>query len=165
MACFLCPRRCGADRAVRPGFCGLGEEMRIARISPHLWEEPPVSGRNGTGAVFFSGCTLRCVYCQNSEISHGNAGRAFSPAALADAMKRLAGLGVHTISFITGTPFIPRILEALDIWRPPLPIVWNTSGYETVESLRLLEGVVDVYLPDLKHYSSRASTLCAGAPD
>ena len=165
MRCVLCPRHCGADRSVRPGFCGLGEEMLIARIAPHLWEEPPVSGTRGTGAVFFSGCTLRCVYCQNAEISHTGLGRAFTPRELSDALKRLAGLGVHSISFITATPFVPRLLDTLELWRPPLPLVWNSSGYETVETLRLLDGVIDVYLPDLKHFSPRAGRLCAGAPD
>ncbi len=165
MICTLCPRQCRADRDVRPGFCGLGEEMRIARIAPHLWEEPPVSGTRGTGAVFFSGCTLRCVYCQNGEISHTGAGRPFTPRELSDALKRLADLGVHTLSLITGTPFVPQILDALELWRPPLPVVWNTSGYETVETLRRLEGAVDVWLPDLKHWSARMGQLCAGAPD
>ena len=165
MRCTLCPRQCGADRSVRPGFCGLGEEMLIARLAPHLWEEPPVSGTRGTGAVFFSGCTLRCVYCQNGDISHRNEGRPFTPRELSDTLKRLCDLGVHTLSFITGTPFAPRILEALELWRPPLPLVWNTSGYESVETLRRLEGIMDVYLPDLKHFSPRAGQLCAGAPD
>ena len=165
MRCTLCPRQCGADRSVRPGFCGLGEEMLIARLAPHLWEEPPVSGSRGTGAVFFAGCTLRCVYCQNGEISPGNAGRPFTPRQLSDGLKRLADLGVQSLSFITGTPFLPRILEALELWRPPLPLVWNTSGYESVETLRRLEGVMDVYLPDLKHFSPRAGQQCAGAPD
>ena len=165
MNCTLCPRRCGVDRAERTGFCGLGEQLLIARAAPHLWEEPPVSGALGTGAVFFSGCTLRCVYCQNGDISHRNEGRPFTPRELSDTLKRLTDLGVHTLSFITGTPFVPRILEALELWRPPLPLVWNTSGYETVETLRLLEGVMDVYLPDLKHFSARAGRLCAGAPD
>ena len=165
MQCSLCPRQCGADRSLHPGFCGLGEEMVIARAAPHLWEEPPISGIRGTGAVFFSGCTLRCVYCQNGEISHRNAGRLFTPRELSDTLKRLADLGVHTLSLITGTPFIPRILDALELWRPPLPLVWNTSGYERVETLRRLEGVVDVYLPDLKHFTARAGQLCAGAPD
>ncbi len=165
MICTLCPRKCGADRSVRPGFCGLGGEMRIARIAPHLWEEPPVSGTRGTGAVFFSGCTLRCAYCQNGEISHTGAGREFSPRELSDALKRLVDLGVHTVSFITGTPFVPRILETLDLWRPPVPVVWNTSGYETVETLKMLEGAVDIYLPDLKHFSARMGQLCAKAPD
>lgn len=156
---------CGVDRSRRKGFCGLGGEMLLGRVAPHLWEEPPISGVRGTGALFFSGCTLRCVYCQNGEISHRNAGRPFSPAELADAMKRLADLGVHTVSFITATPFVPQVLEALEIWRPPLPLVWNSSGYERVETLKMLEGVIDVYLPDLKHWSSRMGRLCAGAPD
>ncbi len=165
MICTLCPRMCRANRAVSQGFCRLGEHMLIARIAPHLWEEPPISGKKGTGAVFFSGCTLRCAYCQNGEISHRNAGKVFTPAALSDALKRLTDQGVHTISFITGTPFVPMILDTLYRWRPPVPLVWNTSGYETVETLRMLEGVMDVYLPDLKHYSPRISRLCAEAPD
>jgi putative pyruvate formate lyase activating enzyme len=156
---------CGADRATQKGFCGLGEEMVLGRIAPHLWEEPPISGTRGTGALFFSGCTLRCAYCQNGEISHGGAGRVFTPAELAEAMKRLVDLGVHTVSFITGTPFVPKILEALEIWRPPVPLVWNSSGYERVETLKALEGAIDIYLPDLKHWSARMGKLCAGAPD
>ena len=152
MICTLCPRMCRANRAVSQGFCRLGDHMLIARIAPHLWEEPPISGKKGTGAVFFSGCTLRCAYCQNGEISHRNAGKVFTPAALSDALKRLTDQGVHTISFITGTPFVPMILDTLDRWCPPVPLVWNTSGYETVETLRMLEGVMDVYLPDLKHF-------------
>ena len=165
MICRLCPRGCGADRSLSPGFCGLGETMRIARIAPHYWEEPPISGSRGTGAVFFSGCTLRCAYCQNGDISHRNAGRDFSVRELSDALKRLTDLGVHTVSFITATPFIPQLLSALELWRPPVPLVWNSSGYETVSSLRMLEGVIDVYLPDLKHYSARMGQLCAKAPD
>ncbi len=156
---------CGVDRSRRKGFCGLGEEMLLGRIAPHLWEEPPISGARGTGALFFSGCTLRCVYCQNGEISHRNAGKPFSPADLAGAMQRLTDLGVHTVSFITATPFVPQILEALAIWRPPVPLVWNSSGYERVETMKMLEGVIDVYLPDLKHWSARMGKLCAGAPD
>ena len=165
MRCTLCPRRCGADRATGRGFCGLGEEMLIARIAPHLWEEPPISGARGTGAVFFAGCTLRCAYCQNGEISHRNQGRPFTPAALADSLRRLEEMGMQSISFITATPFVPQVLEALSLYRPALPLVWNTSGYESVETLRLLDGVMDVYLPDLKHYSARVGALCAKAPD
>ena len=165
MICTLCPRRCRADRAVRPGFCGLGEEMVVARVAPHLWEEPPISGSRGTGAVFFSGCTLRCAYCQNGEISHTGAGRVFTPRELADALRRLEDAGMQSVSFITGTPFVPKILETLSLRRPGVPVVWNTSGYETVETVRMLEGAVDVYLPDLKHYSSRMGRLCAAAPD
>ena len=165
MLCTLCPRHCNVDRSFSRGFCGLGQEMTIARIAPHLWEEPPISGNRGTGAVFFSGCTLRCVYCQNGDISHRNAGRIFTPRRLADSLKRLEDLGVHTISFITGTPFVPEILETLSLYRPHIPLVWNSSGYETLETLRMLEGVIDVYLPDLKHYSPRMGSLCAKAPD
>ncbi len=167
MRCELCPRRCGVDRAVSRGFCGLDSEMLIARIAPHLWEEPPISGSRGTGtgAVFFSGCTLRCAYCQNGDISHRNQGQPFSPRQLSDALRRLTDLGVVSISFITATPFVPQLLEALELWRPPLPLVWNSSGYELPETLRRLEGVIDVYLPDLKHWSPAMGKLCAGAPD
>ena len=115
--------------------------------------------------MFFSGCNLRCAYCQNGDISHRNQGRPFTPAQLADSLRRLVDLGMESISFITGTPFIPRILSALEIYRPPLPLVWNTSGYERIESLRMLDGVMDVYLPDLKHWSARAGRICAQAPD
>ena len=167
MLCTLCPRRCDALRTADEGrgFCQLPETMLIARIQPHLWEEPPISGKNGTGAIFFSGCTLRCAYCQNGDISHRNAGRPFTPAELADSMRRLVDAGMHTISFITATPYVQQILAALEIYRPPVPLVWNTSGYETVDTLRLLDGVIDVYLPDLKHRSEAMGRLCAKAPD
>ena len=166
-ACTLCPRQCNARRTPEGGngFCGLGSALRLARIAPHYWEEPPISGVRGTGALFFSGCTLRCAYCQNGDISHRNLGRDFTPAQLAEGMRRLVDLGVHTMSFITATPFVEGILEALALYRPPVPLVWNTSGYETIETLRRLEGIVDVYLPDLKHFSPRMGQLCAKAPD
>lgn len=165
--CTLCPRQCGALRTdeTGTGFCRLPSTMVIARIAPHLWEEPPISGTRGTGAVFFSGCTLRCVFCQNGDISHRNLGRPFTPQELADSFRRLEDMGVHTLSLITATPHIYGILEALNIYRPKLPIVWNTSGYETVNTLKLLEGVVDIYLPDLKHFSAKMGQLCAGASD
>lgn len=165
--CTLCPRRCNARRTPEEGngFCGLGSTLRLARIAPHYWEEPPISGVRGTGALFFSGCTLRCAYCQNGDISHRNLGRDFTPAQLAEHMRRLVDMGVHTMSFITATPFVEDILEALDLYHPPVPLVWNTSGYETVETLRRLEGVMDIYLPDLKHFSARMGQLCAKAPD
>lgn len=167
MICTLCPRHCAAERNGEAGlgFCRLPETMRIARIQPHLWEEPPISGTRGTGAVFFSGCTLRCAYCQNGDISHRNQGRPFTPRQLADSMKRLVDAGMHTVSFITATPYVPQILEALSLYRPPVPLVWNTSGYESVETLRMLDGVMDVYLPDLKHRSQAMGRLCAAAPD
>lgn len=161
--CNLCPRRCNIQRdEIHHGFCGLPEEMVIARIAPHLWEEPPISGQLGTGAIFFSGCTLRCVYCQNGNISHRNEGRRFTPAQLAEAMRRLVDAGMETISFITATPHLEGILQALALYRPPVPLVWNTSGYEAVDTLKRLEGTIDVYLPDLKHYSPAACRLCTG---
>ena len=167
MNCTLCPRRCGAlrDETAGQGFCRLPETMRIARIQPHLWEEPPISGTRGTGAVFFSGCTLRCAYCQNADISHRNLGREFTPAQLAESLRRLVDAGMHSISFITATPYVEKILETLAIYRPPVPLVWNTSGYETIETLRKLEGVIDIYLPDLKHFSPAMGKLCAQAGD
>ena len=167
MICNLCPRACGAERTPQGGngFCRLPSDMLIARIQPHLWEEPPISGQYGTGAVFFSGCTLRCAYCQNGDISHRNQGRPFTPAMLADSLRRLVDEGMQTISFITATPYLHQVLDTLELYRPPLPIVWNTSGYETVETVRALDGAVDVYLPDLKHHSEAMGRLCAKAPD
>lgn len=171
MECTLCPRRCGAQRTAEAGFgfCRLPETMLIARIQPHLWEEPPISGTRGTGAVFFSGCTLRCAYCQNGDISHRNAGRAFTVSELADSLRRLTDAGMHTLSFITATPYVRQVIEAVNLyhqrWGTPPPLVWNTSGYETVDTLHLLDGVIDVYLPDLKHRSEAMGRLCAQAPD
>ena len=167
MTCTLCPRQCHAlrDETVGQGFCRLPETLLMARIAPHLWEEPPISGTRGTGAVFFSGCTLRCAYCQNGDISHRNLGRTMTVPQLADSLRRLTDMGMHSISFITATPYVPQILKALELYRPPLPLVWNTSGYETIDTLRMLDGVIDVYLPDLKHHSPAMGRLCAQAAD
>ena len=163
--CTLCPRRCGVDRSAKTGFCGMGETPRIARAALHFWEEPCISGVRGSGAVFFSGCTLRCAYCQNYEISHERKGQDISVSRLTDIFRELEAQGAHNLNLVTGTPFAPAILDALELYRPKIPIVWNTSGYETLETLRRLEGAVDVYLPDLKHVSPRLAKLCAGAPD
>ena len=165
MICTLCPRRCGVDRAVKTGFCGMGERPRVARAALHFWEEPCISGTRGSGAVFFSGCTLRCAYCQNYEISHQGKGREISVSQLADIFRALRDQGAHNINLVTGTPFVPAILDALEKYHPGIPIVWNTGGYETLETLKMLEGAVDVYLPDCKHVSPRLSKLCAGVPD
>lgn len=163
--CTLCPRRCGQDRAAGHGFCGCGEDMLIARAAPHLWEEPCISGSRGSGAVFFSGCTLRCIFCQNMEISRVQKGITVSPEKLADLFRRLCDAGVHNINLVTGTHFVPGILKALSLFRPPVPLVWNTSGYEEEETLRMLDGMVDIYLPDFKHVSPRIAKLCCLAPD
>ncbi len=164
-ACRLCPRACGVDRRVSRGVCGMDDQMTIARAMLHMWEEPCISGDTGAGAIFFSGCTLRCKYCQNYEISHQRRGEPVTPDRLADMMRRLVEEGARTVDLVTGTQFVPDILAALALYRPPVPIVWNCGGYESLDTLRLLEGVVDVYLPDFKHYSPRLSTLCAAAPD
>ncbi|MBR3017890.1 MAG: radical SAM protein [Clostridia bacterium] len=163
--CTLCPRQCGIDRSVKTGFCGMGEAPRVARAALHFWEEPCISGVRGSGTVFFSGCTLRCAFCQNFSISHGGEGQDISVRRLADIFKELEDQGAHNINLVTGTPFVPAILEALELYRPEIPIVWNTGGYETIQTLRMLDGAVDVYLPDLKHVSPRLSRLCVGAPD
>ncbi|MBO4925766.1 MAG: radical SAM protein [Clostridia bacterium] len=165
MICTLCPRRCGVDRSRTAGFCKMGENPKVARAALHFWEEPCISGKRGSGAVFFSGCTLRCAYCQNRPISHGGQGKEITPRQLSDIFTRLEDQGAHNINLVTATPFVPAVLEALGIRRPGIPVVWNTGGYETVETLKMLEGAVDVYLPDLKHVSPRLSGLCAGAPD
>ncbi len=163
--CTLCPRNCGIDRSKAVGFCGMGESPRVARAALHFWEEPCISGSRGSGTVFFSGCTLGCVYCQNAEISHGRKGKDISVSRLADIFKMLEDQGAHNINLVTGTPFVPAILDALEMHRPGIPIVWNSGGYEKTETLKRLEGAVDIYLPDLKHVSPRLSKLCAHAED
>lgn len=165
MGCTLCPRRCGADRLKQAGFCGMGNTLMIARIAPHFDEEPCISGTRGSGAVFLSGCCLKCRYCQNGDISHRLAGQAFTPYELSEKLRALCKKDVHNINFVTPTHFTEQILQALALFKPPVPIVWNTSGYETMETLKRLQGVVDIYLPDLKHYSPKMSGLIAGAPD
>ena len=163
--CTLCPRRCGVDRGVKTGFCGMGESPRLARAALHFWEEPCISGTRGSGTVFFSGCTLRCAFCQNYEISHLGQGKEITVRRLADIFKVLEEQGAHNINLVTATPFTYAVLDALSLYRPAVPIVWNSGGYETVDTLRILEGAVDIYLPDIKHVSPRLSKLCAGAPD
>lgn len=163
--CALCPRNCRIDREEKTGYCGMGQNPRIARAALHFWEEPCLSGARGSGAVFFSGCTLRCAYCQNHEISHLGQGKEVTPGRLAEIFRMLVEQGAHNLNLVTGTQFVPAILEALAIYDPPVPVVWNSGGYEKIETLRLLEGAVDIYLPDFKHLSPRLSALCAGAPD
>ena len=160
MKCNLCPRECGAlrDETEGRGFCRLKGRVKVARIAPHMWEEPCISGKNGSGAVFFSGCTMRCVFCQNYEISACNNGRFLTVAELADEFRRLESLGVHNINLVSPTPYVELIKQALDIYKPNIPIVYNSSGYERVETLRGLEGYVDIYLPDFK-YSDDALAL------
>lgn len=163
--CTLCPRRCRVNRSEKLGFCGMGNTPKLARAALHFWEEPCISGTRGSGALFFSGCTLRCCYCQNHSLSHEGHGKEISVERLAEIFQSLYEQGAHNLNFVTGTPFVPQILEALAIYKPPIPIVWNCGGYESLDTLKMLEGTVDIYLPDMKHVSSRLSALCAKAPD
>ena len=147
--CTLCPRRCGADRTVSVGRCGVGEQVRLARAALHFWEEPCVSGEEGSGTVFFSGCSLGCVFCQNYQISAGHFGRDIPVERLAEIFLELQEQKANNINLVTGGHYIPQIVRALDLVRGKLhiPVVYNSSGYETVEALRMLKGYVDVYLP------------------
>lgn len=139
--------------------------MRVARIAPHYDEEPVISGKNGTGAVFFSGCTLKCLYCQNYEISTKKRGRTITPYELSEELRRLEDSGVHSIELVTATHFLPPVLRAFEIYRPSIPIIYNSSGYEKVESLRLLEGIVDVYLPDFKYSDNSLAMKLSACPN
>ena len=163
--CILCPRLCGVDRTERVGYCGSGSLPKVARAAKHHWEEPCISGTEGSGTVFFSGCTLGCVFCQNREISRGGTGREVTVEHLADIFKRLEGQGVHNLNLVTPTHFTPQILQALELSKPTVPVVMNCGGYERVETLRQWEGKVQVYLPDLKYFSPELSAKYSAAPD
>ena len=163
--CILCPRQCGVDRTERVGYCGSGSLPKVARAAKHHWEEPCISGTEGSGTVFFSGCTLGCVFCQNREISRGGTGREVTVEHLADIFKRLEGQGVHNLNLVTPTHFTPQILQALELSKPTVPVVMNCGGYERVETLRQWEGKVQVYLPDLKYFSPELSARYSAAPD
>lgn len=163
--CILCPRQCGVDRNERKGYCGSGVLPKVARAAKHHWEEPCISGNEGSGTVFFSGCTLGCVFCQNREISRGGVGKEVTVEHLADIFKRLEGQGVHNLNLVTPTHFTPQILQALELVKPAVPVVMNCGGYERVETLRQWEGKVQVYLPDLKYFSPELSAKYSAAPD
>lgn len=163
--CALCPRRCGVDRAAGAvGFCGAGRTLKAARAALHFWEEPCISGTRGSGTVFFSGCTLQCVFCQNSEISRDGKGWEVTAADLRRIYRELIGQGAHNINLVTPTHFLPTILASLEP-KLPVPVVYNCGGYEKVETLRQLEGKVQIYLPDLKYVSEEAAWRYSHAKD
>lgn len=166
--CMICPRNCNIDRDQQVGVCSVGNTIRIGRIAPHMWEEPCISGQKGSGTVFFAGCNLKCVYCQNEKLSRARAGREYSVEDVAAEMLKLQEIGVHNINLVTPTHYIPQIVQVLRLAKErglSLPIVYNTSGYEKVESLRCLEGLVDVYMPDLKYLSSDLAEKYSKAKD
>ena len=168
MRCVLCPRQCGIDRDGGSGYCGESGVVRVARASLHMWEEPCISGKTGSGTVFFSGCPLKCVFCQNQKIASGDRGSALTSPQLAQLFLLLQDKGAANINLVTPTHFTPQIAEALRMSKAEglsIPVVYNTSGYERVETLRMLEGLVDIYLPDLKYYSSELSARYSNAPD
>lgn len=167
--CLLCPRKCGINRSTgQTGVCGVSAEIRVARAALHYWEEPCISGEKGSGAVFFSGCSLHCVFCQNREISDGKAGKVISKERLSDIFIELAGKGANNINLVTPGQYIPDIVWAVnDARRRGMehPIVYNTSGYEDADELKQLEGIVDVYLPDFKYMDSALSAKYSRAKD
>lgn len=165
--CALCPRRCNAERGETRGngFCGMGVTPLVARAAAHMWEEPCLSGDRGSGTVFFSGCALGCVFCQNEPISRHALGRALPPKQLCELFERVEALGVHNLNLVSPTHFAPAIFEALRLRKPRVPVVWNSSGYETVEMVRAAKGLVDIFLPDFKYADSKTSAQLAGAPD
>ncbi len=167
-ACALCPRRCGANRRLAAGRCGARAEIRVAHAAPHLWEEPCISGVNGSGAVFFSGCPLGCVFCQNHAISRGGAGRVVTRQGLASLFLGLQAQGVHNLNLVTATPYLHDVRAALAKARAgglALPVVWNTGGYETPQTVLALRGEADIWLFDLKFHAPVLSARLANAPD
>lgn len=167
--CLLCPRKCGINRSTgQTGVCGVSSEIKVARAALHYWEEPCISGKRGSGAVFFSGCSLHCVFCQNREISDGKEGKVISKERLSDIFMELAGNGANNINLVTPGQYIPDIVWAVNNAKSrgmKLPIIYNTSGYENVTELKLLEGIVDVYLPDFKYMDSTLSAMYSRAKD
>ena len=167
-ACVLCPRACGVDRTKgQVGVCGMTDTLRVARIAPHMWEEPSISGTRGSGTVFFSGCSLRCIFCQNRTISREGLGKTYTAEALTDAILALRDQGVHNINFVTPTHYTSLLVPVLERIKPTLgiPVVWNCGGYESVDTLRMLEGLVDIYLPDFKYLSPELARDYSAAPD
>lgn len=166
--CTQCPRKCGINRTEQRGYCGESETIRIARAAPHMWEEPPISGENGSGTIFFSGCSLRCIFCQNHEIAVSHLGYDITPEQLTDTMLRLQADGVHNINLVTPSHYTLQLVPVLEHARSrgvTVPFVWNSSGYESVSALRQLDGLIDIYLPDFKYINPETAKEYSNAPD
>lgn len=164
MRCRQCPHKCGVERTIKRGICGVNT-LRIARYGLHHWEEPIISGDKGSGTIFFSGCPLKCIYCQNYEVSHRAKGYGITVRELADIMHKLEDEGAHNINLVSPTQFVEDIMRALDIYRPDIPIVYNTGGYERVETINKLKGYVDVYLTDMKYSDIELAKEYSGVYD
>jgi putative pyruvate formate lyase activating enzyme len=165
MFCSLCPRKCNIDRTNKIGYCGVNEKIRVARAAPHYWEEPCISGKNGSGTVFFSGCNLGCVFCQNYQLSHEAFGKDVTEYELMKIFDNLINKGVHNINLVTPTHYSHVLSKVLKEFNSPVPIVYNTSSYETVEALKELDGLVDIYLPDIKYYDNEPALKYSKAKD
>ena len=162
--CNYCPRKCNIDREKNAGFCGV-RELKVSRHLLHFWEEPIISGESGSGTIFFSGCNLKCIYCQNYDISQNMKGKITTISSLCDMMKELEDKGANNINFVTPSHYVNEIIEALDKYKPSIPICYNTSSYDSVESIKRLAGYVDIYLADYKYSNNAISKLLSRASD
>lgn len=165
MICSICPRHCNVDRNKNLGFCQSPDNFRVARAALHFWEEPCISGKEGSGTVFFSGCNLKCVFCQNNEISAENKGLEISDEKLISIFENLISQGANNINLVNPTHYAKRLANVLSVWKSPVPIVYNSSGYEEVETLKSLDGLVDIYLPDLKYIRAEKAQRYSKAQD
>ena len=166
--CNQCPRRCSVPRDSAAGYCGEQSAIRIARAAPHMWEEPPISGKNGSGTIFFSGCSLRCVYCQNYRVAESEIGTPVTPEQLVRIMFGLRDQGVHNINLVTPSHFTAELVPVLEAAKQKgigIPLLWNSSGYERPETLRMLDGLIDIYLPDFKYLHPQTAAQYSHAPD
>lgn len=163
--CELCPVNCGADRNVKAGYCGEKNAMRIAKYYLHKYEEPVICGGNGSGTVFFCGCSLKCVFCQNYVLSRSQTGKEITPRELADIFKQLEDMGACNVNLVTPTHFTAEIIKAFEIYKPKVPVVYNTHSYEKIETLKLIDPYIDVYLPDLKFFAPERAKRYTGKSD
>lgn len=162
--CNICPRKCNVDRTLKTGVCGVSDTLKIARAAAHFWEEPCISGTRGSGTVFFSGCNMKCVFCQNYEISTGCFGKEITTDRLCEIYRELIDSGVHNINLVTPTHYAEKIIESLE--KPlAVPVVYNSSGYDSVETLRKFDGKIQIYLPDMKYMDSSLAKKYSLAPD
>ena len=165
MICNLCPNSCNVDRSNTIGACGVDDKIKIAKYYLHKFEEPFISGKNGSGTIFFCGCSLKCVFCQNYDLSRNNRGKQISVLELAEIFKELEKMGAENVNLVTPTHYVDKIIDAFNIYKPNIPIVYNTHGYETIETLKKIDDYIDVYLPDVKYFSPQVSKRYTGKDD